>query len=113
MARMTDQELVELKARAITAMGSGSIIGNANNYLVELVSEVQELRKAGQVKPSLPGKLLVGEMEVKKVALAEGPKDLQVKVASQIEAHAQVEASVSEETPAPVTSPSPKKGKRR
>lgn len=67
MARMTDQELAELRTRVLAALGSGAFIGNANSYLLNLIEEVQSLRKAQQVpKPSI-GVLHVGEMEVRRV----------------------------------------------
>jgi hypothetical protein len=66
MARITDQELIELKARTIQAIGSGAHLGNATNYILELIEEIQDLRK-----PKVSRTLVVGELDVQKGMLPE------------------------------------------
>lgn len=69
MAHMTDQELADLKSRVISAMGTGANVARANDHLLALINEVQELRgkKSGKMV------LKVGEMEVKKAEPAPAP----------------------------------------
>ncbi len=66
MAHMTDDELKDLKARAINAMGTGAHIGRAPEYLLQLIAEVEEHRAGGSKPRSRVGVLKVGEMDVKK-----------------------------------------------
>jgi hypothetical protein len=69
MAHLTDDELKELKTRVVSAAGTGANIGRANEYLLQLIAEVQEHRNP---KPKI-GKLKVGEMDVKKAEPAAEP----------------------------------------
>jgi len=62
MAHLTDDELKDLKGRVIKAMGTGANVARANDYILQLIREVEERR---QPKPRI-GTLKVGEMEVKK-----------------------------------------------
>jgi len=66
MAHLSDQELKELKARVISAMGTGASLGHANEHLYALITEVEEHRAGGSKKGSSLGTLKVGEMDVKK-----------------------------------------------
>ena len=62
MAQKSDQDLQDIKARALAAMGNGSHLARAEEYLVDLVNELLAQRKgasAGLV-------LKVGEMSVTK-----------------------------------------------
>jgi hypothetical protein len=62
----SDQELIDLKSRVLQAIGSNVNIGNANDYLLKLIEEIQEHRKT----PSVPrGVLRISSMDVKKVGL--------------------------------------------
>lgn len=64
---MTDSELLDLKARVISAMGTGAQVGRATEYLLNLITEVEAHRKkAAQPKPLGGMTLHVGEMDVKK-----------------------------------------------
>ena len=67
MAHLSDEELNDLKTRVISAMGTGANIGRANDYLLQLIAEIQEHRSGGppQPKPKI-GVLKVGELDVKK-----------------------------------------------
>lgn len=62
MAHLTDDELKELKTRVISAMGTGATIGRSNDYMLQLIAEIQEHRNP---MPKI-GKLKVGEMDVKR-----------------------------------------------
>ena len=48
-------------------MGTGAHLGRANEYLLQLIAEVQEHRSGGAPAPAKKHVLKVGEMEVKKV----------------------------------------------
>jgi len=55
MARMSDQELQELKNRAQAALGNGSHLARSEEHLVELIDEVLSHRneKLGKLREAL------------------------------------------------------------
>lgn len=71
MARLSDQELQDLKARALNAAVNGTLIARAEEYLVDLITEVLESRS--KATPSTKATLQVGEMTVAKTEPAPAP----------------------------------------
>lgn len=91
MARLTDKELHDLKLRVVSATGTGSNIGRANEIILDLIDEIQELRSTPTLTVSAG---LAGSSEVPPPELTE---------------EAEPEQEVDEEPPAKATPEAPKK----
>lgn len=63
---LSKHEIKDLKERIYATNGNGANIGRANDYLLRLINEVEELRDRVSRPRSLCGVLRVGEMTVKK-----------------------------------------------
>lgn len=68
MARLTDQELIDLKGRALAAQISGARLANAEEHLFNLIGEVLELRKAEAPAPAATKVVVKGELSVQAAA---------------------------------------------
>lgn len=74
---LTDKELHDLKLRVVSAMGTGSNIGRANEILLDLIEEIQELRSTPTltVSASLAGSSEVPPPELEEEAEPEQEVD--------------------------------------
>ena len=63
MSRFTDQDLVDLKLRTIQASAHQTNIGNSNQYILDLIEEIQDLRK---VPTTLMGTLKISDLGIKR-----------------------------------------------
>jgi len=70
MAHLSDDELKALKGRVATAMGTGANIARSNEFMLQLIREVEEHRAAANKPKSRIGVLKVGEMDVKRAETA-------------------------------------------
>lgn len=52
MPYLSNEELAELKLRVSAALGTGANIANANDHLLGLIKEVQEMRKMSEEVPT-------------------------------------------------------------
>lgn len=68
---LSKHEIKDLKERIHATNGNGANIGRANDYLLRLINEVEELRDRVSRPRSLCGVLRVGEMTVKKAPKVE------------------------------------------
>ncbi len=68
---LSKHEIKDLKERIYATNGNGANIGRANDYLLRLINEVEELRDRVSRPRSLCGVLRVGEMTVKKAPKVE------------------------------------------
>ncbi len=68
---LSKHEIKDLKERIHATNGDGANIGRANDYLLRLINEVEELRDRVSRPRSLCGVLRVGEMTVKKASKVE------------------------------------------
>lgn len=68
---LSKHEIKDLKERIYATNGNGANIGRANDYLLRLIHEVEELRDRVSRPRSLCGVLRVGEMTVKKAPKVE------------------------------------------
>jgi len=110
MARLTDQELIDLKARAFRCQIAGMHLAHAETHLVDLITEVLELRKMTP-KPELVVKKLIAQEAPKPALNDEAPVVESVPLA--VETPEPV-AKLEEEPPAKETVPPPSgKSKRR
>ena len=55
MARLSDQELVDLKNRALSAYSSGARLARAEELLVDVIDELLELRSGGKPAVKING----------------------------------------------------------
>ena len=78
MARLTDQELKDLKDRALAAQISGARLANAEEHLFQLIGEVLELRKgaapAAATAVTVKGELTVQKADQEKLPAAPEPE---------------------------------------
>jgi hypothetical protein len=106
MARITDQGLVELKKRALASVRTNAHIAGASDFILDLIEEVQELRKAPPMAVGV-GKLTVGDMDVQKAPVPEP-------VAPEPEVVPEPEAPKEQEPEAPVEeAPAPEARRKR
>jgi len=63
MSRFTDQDLIDLKLRTIQASAHQTHIGNSNQYILDLIEEIQDLRK---VPTTLMGTLKITDLDIKR-----------------------------------------------
>lgn len=77
---LSKHEIKDLKERIYATNGNGSNIGRANDYLLRLINEVEELRDRVSRPRSLCGVLRVGEMTVKKAPKVEETLTVEEKI---------------------------------
>lgn len=73
---MSNEDLAALKVRVIAASGTGAQVARANDYLLELIAEVESLRKGSSKAEPLPKgikKVVVVETVVEPVAVEPTP----------------------------------------